>query len=55
LIIKQFDEGIAGVEKHFGTEFALPATAEKGYIDVSIIIDTAGGHSSTPPDHTASK
>lgn len=51
----QFDEGIAGVEEHFGSEFALPATAEKGYIDVSVTIDTSGGHSSTPPDHTASK
>ncbi|KAH7410653.1 Gly-Xaa carboxypeptidase [Cadophora sp. MPI-SDFR-AT-0126] len=48
-----FDEGIPGIEQHFGTEFALPATAEKGYLDVSVTIDTAGGHSSTPPDHTA--
>ncbi|KAG0647941.1 Carboxypeptidase [Hyphodiscus hymeniophilus] len=47
-----FDEGIAGIEEHFGTEFALPATAEKGYLDVQITIDTTGGHSSTPPDHT---
>jgi acetylornithine deacetylase/succinyl-diaminopimelate desuccinylase-like protein len=52
---KKFDEGIAGIEKHFGTEFALLATAEKGYIDVSVTVETAGGHSSTPPDHTASK
>ena len=51
----QFDEGIAGVEERFGTEFALPATAEKGYMDVRITLDTAGGHSSTPPDHTASE
>ncbi|KAG4439432.1 hypothetical protein IFR05_005079 [Cadophora sp. M221] len=47
------DEGIPGIEKHFGTEFALPATAEKGYLDVVLTINTAGGHSSTPPDHTA--
>lgn len=52
---KQFDEGIAGIEEHFGTEFALPATAEKGYVDVQMTVDTAGGHSSTPPDHTASR
>ena len=31
------------------------ATAEKGYIDVSVTVDTVGGHSSVPPDHTASK
>jgi Gly-Xaa carboxypeptidase len=51
----QFDEGFAGIAEHFGTEFALPATAEKGHIDVQMAIDTAGGHSSTPPDHTASR
>lgn len=50
----QFDEGIPGIEEHFGTEFALPATAEKGYLDVVLTIDMAGGHSSTPPDSTAS-
>jgi acetylornithine deacetylase/succinyl-diaminopimelate desuccinylase-like protein len=55
LTVVKFDEGIAGIEEHFGTEFALPATAEKGYIDVEITLDTSGGHSSTPPDHTASK
>ncbi|KAK0120222.1 hypothetical protein ONS95_011628 [Cadophora gregata] len=48
-----FDEGIPGIEEHFGTEFALPTTAEKGYLDVVVTVDTAGGHSSTPPDHTA--
>ncbi|KIW15751.1 hypothetical protein PV08_05801 [Exophiala spinifera] len=48
-----FDEGIAGIEKRFGTDFALPATAEKGYVDVTINVSMPGGHSSTPPDHTA--
>ncbi|OAP58229.1 hypothetical protein AYL99_07319 [Fonsecaea erecta] len=48
-----FDEGIAGIENRFGTDFALPATAEKGYIDVTVTVDVPGGHSSTPPDHTA--
>ncbi|KAF4621523.1 hypothetical protein G7Y89_g14552 [Cudoniella acicularis] len=47
------DEGIASIEEHFGTEFALPATAEKGYLDVCVTVDTQGGHSSTPPDHTS--
>lgn len=50
----QFDEGIAGIENRFGTDFALPATAEKGYIDVTVTVSVPGGHSSTPPDHTAS-
>jgi hypothetical protein len=51
----QFDEGIAGHETHWGSEFVLPATAEKGYVDVVVRVDVAGGHSSTPPDHTASE
>ncbi|KIV90191.1 hypothetical protein PV10_07522 [Exophiala mesophila] len=50
-----FDEGVAVIQIHFGTEFALPATAEKGYVDVSVTVNVPGGHSSTPPDHTASK
>ncbi|KAJ9607100.1 Gly-Xaa carboxypeptidase [Cladophialophora chaetospira] len=49
-----FDEGIASIERRFGTDFALPATAEKGYIDVTVAVSVPGGHSSTPPDHTAS-
>ncbi|EXJ89211.1 hypothetical protein A1O3_02277 [Capronia epimyces CBS 606.96] len=48
-----FDEGIAGIEQRYGTEFALPATAEKGYVDVAVTVTVPGGHSSTPPDHTA--
>ena len=52
---RQFDEGIAGIENRFGTDFALPATAEKGYIDVTVTVNVPGGHSSTPPDHTASQ
>ncbi|EXJ95212.1 hypothetical protein A1O1_00332 [Capronia coronata CBS 617.96] len=48
-----FDEGIAGIEHRFGTDFALPATAEKGYVDVTVTVRLPGGHSSTPPDHTA--
>lgn len=55
LIGIKFDEGIAGIESHFGIEMAMPATAEKGYIDVTVTVNTEGGHSSTPPDHTASK
>lgn len=51
----QFDEGIAGIENRFGTDFALPTTAEKGYVDVAVKLSVPGGHSSTPPDHTASE
>ena len=34
--------------------FALPAVAEKGYLDVKIEVSSAGGHSSVPPPHTVS-
>jgi Gly-Xaa carboxypeptidase len=55
LMSMQFDEGIPGIEHRFGTDFALPATAEKGYLDVTVTVNGPGGHSSTPPDHTLSK
>lgn len=44
------DEG-SGLEKQWGTLFALPAVAEKGYIDVDVIVKMPGGHSSIPPKH----
>jgi Gly-Xaa carboxypeptidase len=44
------DEG-AGVMEYWGALFAMPAVAEKGYLDVEIIIRMPGGHSSAPPDH----
>lgn len=31
---------------------AAPAVSEKGYLDVSITVQTPGGHSSVPPPHT---
>lgn len=46
------DEG-SGSQDIFGTNFALPATGEKGYLDVGIRVGTPGGHSSVPPPHTA--
>ncbi|KAE8445136.1 hypothetical protein EG329_013738 [Mollisiaceae sp. DMI_Dod_QoI] len=46
------DEGTEGVQNRWGTNFALPASAEKGHVDISVTIDMAGGHSSTPPNHT---
>jgi len=46
------DEGGLGIRDLYGAQFALPALGEKGYFDVRITVDTAGGHSSVPPDHT---
>jgi Gly-Xaa carboxypeptidase len=46
------DEG-SGFEQAWGTLFAKPGTAEKGYVDVHITIRTPGGHSSIPSDHTS--
>ncbi|KAF6818819.1 peptidase family M20/M25/M40 [Colletotrichum plurivorum] len=45
------DEG-AGFDSQWGQNFALPGTAEKGLIDVEIVVRTPGGHSSIPPPHT---
>lgn len=44
------DEG-SGLAKQWGTVFALPGVAEKGYIDVDVIVRMPGGHSSIPPKH----
>ncbi|KAH7033509.1 peptidase family M20/M25/M40 [Microdochium trichocladiopsis] len=44
------DEG-AGIAEAWGTNFAIPGVAEKGYIDVEIILRMPGGHSSIPPQH----
>ena len=44
------DEG-AGFSSLWGSTFAAPAVAEKGYIDVHITIRMPGGHSSIPPSH----
>ncbi len=42
----------AGFGETFGSIFAMPGIAEKGYVDVQVEVATAGGHSSIPPDHT---
>ena len=47
------DEG-AGFSEQYGSVFAIPAIAEKGYCDVKVEVATAGGHSSVPPPHTVS-
>lgn len=44
------DEG-AGVSSMWGATFATPGVAEKGYIDVNIVVRMPGGHSSIPPNH----
>lgn len=41
------DEG-GGMQDVFGQAFALPAVAEKGYLDVELQVLTKGGHSSVP-------
>lgn len=46
------DEG-STYEESWGTLFAKPGTAEKGYTDVFITVRMAGGHSSVPPKHTS--
>ncbi|KAK4097661.1 carboxypeptidase S [Parathielavia hyrcaniae] len=46
------DEG-SGFERAWGTLFAKPGTAEKGYTDISITVRMPGGHSSVPSDHTS--
>ncbi|PRT52404.1 Carboxypeptidase S [Wickerhamiella sorbophila] len=45
------DEGI-GIVPFGGSIFASPAVTEKGRVDFKILLNTPGGHSSMPPDHT---
>ncbi|PPQ70762.1 hypothetical protein CVT26_014712 [Gymnopilus dilepis] len=47
------DEGGMNLESAYGTEFALPGIAEKGYLNAEIQVDMLGGHSSIPPRHTS--
>jgi len=42
----------AGFQELFGSVVALPAVAEKGYIDIELSVASPGGHSSIPPEHT---
>ncbi len=46
------DEGTT-FQKMFGKEFAVVGTGEKGYMDLHILLETSGGHSSLPPVHTS--
>ncbi|KAF5388643.1 hypothetical protein D9757_004794 [Collybiopsis confluens] len=45
------DEG-GGFSEEYGTTFATPGVAEKGYLDLRIDVASLGGHSSVPPSHT---
>lgn len=40
------------LRQYYGAPFALVGMGEKGYLDLSIAVATAGGHSSVPPTHT---
>lgn len=46
---------LGGFSEKFGTVFAAPGVAEKGYIDIRVAVASPGGHSSVPPSHTASR
>lgn len=46
------DEGGMGVESYGEYAYALPAVAEKGYLDVYLTLEVNGGHSSRPPPHS---
>lgn len=46
------DEGGLSIKDFDDVTLAVPATAEKGYIDLKVRIETPGGHSSIPPEHT---
>ncbi|KAI1815016.1 peptidase family M20/M25/M40 [Poronia punctata] len=45
------DEG-SGMAETWGSTFAFPGVAEKGALDVEIVVRMAGGHSSIPPPHS---
>ncbi|KAF7354336.1 Carboxypeptidase S [Mycena venus] len=46
------DEG-HGYSERYGSVFAVPGIAEKGSVNVEIEVQTPGGHSSVPPEHTS--
>ncbi|KAF7323581.1 Carboxypeptidase S [Mycena kentingensis (nom. inval.)] len=46
------DEGSGFAESH-GAIFASPGVGEKGHANVNVEVQTPGGHSSVPPEHTS--
>ncbi|GMG52691.1 unnamed protein product [Ambrosiozyma monospora] len=52
-VVGIFDEGGVSLLDIGGSQVAIPGTGEKGYLDLKIKLSLKGGHSSTPPKHTA--
>ncbi|KAF2735266.1 vacuolar carboxypeptidase-like protein Cps1 [Polyplosphaeria fusca] len=50
-VVAIVDEGATYAES-WGASFAIPGVAEKGDIDVDVVVRLPGGHSSIPPEHT---
>jgi len=46
------DEGGMGLETVGDYAYALPAVAEKGYLDIILMLEVNGGHSSRPSEHS---
>lgn len=46
------DEGGMGLTTMGDVVYARPGIAEKGYMDVKLVIEVKGGHSSRPPAHS---
>ncbi|KAI4720064.1 putative vacuolar carboxypeptidase Cps1 [Aureobasidium sp. EXF-10727] len=46
------DEGGGMTPKVDGVTYALPAIAEKGFLDIVLTLNTPGGHSAAPPKNT---
>ncbi|KAG7192352.1 uncharacterized protein KQ657_001750 [Scheffersomyces spartinae] len=51
-ILMIVDEGNDGYFVEQGLNIIAPSVGEKGYLDLSIQLNTPGGHSSIPPAHT---
>ncbi|CUM68478.1 uncharacterized protein PRCAT00006203001 [Priceomyces carsonii] len=47
------DEGGQSIVEQEGVVLALPGTGEKGLLNLIVGLNTPGGHSSVPPDHTS--
>lgn len=47
------DEGVNGIKEVENVLVASPGTGEKGRLNLWIELNTPGGHSSVPPDHTS--
>ncbi|KAK4687749.1 Gly-Xaa carboxypeptidase, partial [Tremellales sp. Uapishka_1] len=51
-LLMVIDEGSGSDDDFYGASFAVPGMGEKGYMDMTITVGTAGGHSSVPPAHS---